>query len=304
MSAIQKTWRACLAAAVTATAVLASLVLVPAPAGAVSYQGDLLAKGPGSAYTQGGAVSLSGSEGATVTFTFQVKNTGTTLAQFKVEIVDYSQAEAQLYDGSLALRPLTTSGGYFTNPIAGGSAQVLTLKVKIPIDDPDYEHITAVVLYSNDGVTVLDYLSLVAEQAVPTSGTVPNDMFVKVGFQAPVGGQQGYQYMTAPTLSATGTATFNVTLKNSSAPSIRINFSVTDAACGHTLTVKDGSLNVTAAALAGTYQTPTLAQGAKRSLTVTMKSSAFVCPGAVFEARSDVPGYPTQVVNMLVNKAA
>ncbi|KRC54942.1 MULTISPECIES: hypothetical protein [unclassified Nocardioides] len=284
----------------------ASLVVVPA-AHAASHSAALVVKGPnGSAYTAGHAVSLAGKEGAVLAYTFQVRNTGTTLAQYRIDIQDWAGAQAQLYDGTLLLKPLASSpDGYYTKALPPGGNQTLTVKIPIPVGTDAYEHYSTVNLYATDGAFI-DSVFLVAEEPALLAGATSADLFLKNGSQLAVGGPgRTNQIVTAPTISGTQVATFTVTLQNSTAPSASIGFRLDNSyACGQVVTVKDGALDVTAAALAGTYLSPPLAKLGKRNLTVTVKNVAS-CAYVQLYARAKMPGGSFLQASVLeVNRAA
>lgn len=283
----------------------ASLAVVPS-ASAASHSGDLAVKGPGgSAYTRAFAVSLVGKEGATMTYTFQVRNTGTTLAQYRLNVTDWSGAQAQLYDGSLLLKPLASSpDGYYTKAIPAGGSQTLTLKIPIPVGTAQVEHYSGITLYGTDGYYIASR-NLIAEEPAVLTGSTATDLFVKQGGQLAVGGAGRYQAVTAPTISGTQSATFTATLQNSTGPTASIGFQVfnDESPCGQ-VTVKDGSVDVTAAALNGTYQTPPLAKLGKRNLTITVKNLASSCLRTHVTVRSRIPGGSYQQASILLaNKA-
>ncbi|KRA29683.1 MULTISPECIES: hypothetical protein [unclassified Nocardioides] len=286
-------------------ALAASLLIVP-PASAASHSGELLLRGPGaSAYTRGYAVSLVGKEGATMTYTFQVRNTGTTLAQYRININDWTGAQAQLYDGTLLLKPLASSpDGYYTKPIAPGGNQALTLKIPIPVGTAAVEHYSSVYLYGTDGY-VLDSRNLIAEEPAVLTGSTAQDLFVKNGGQLAVGGAgHPAQVMTAPTISGTQVAVFTATLQNSTAASTTIGFQLYDDGCAQVI-VKDGTLDVTAAARNGTYQTPSLAKLGKRNLTISVKNVLAGCPRGTVYVYSKLGAGPLQQQSILLaNKAA
>lgn len=281
----------------------ASLAVVPS-ASAASHNGDLAVKGPGgSAYTRAFAVSLVGKEGATMTYTFQVRNTGTTLAQYRLNVNDWSGAQAQLYDGSLLLKPLASSpDGYYTKPIPAGGNQTLTLKIPIPVGTAQVEHYSGITLYGTDGYYIASR-NLIAEEPAILAGSTANDLFVKQGGQLAIGGAgRPTQAITAPTISGTQVATFTAILQNSTGPSTSIGFQLFDDSCGQT-TVKDGSLDVTAAAKNGTYLTPPLAKGGKRNLTISVKNIGASCDRSLPTAYVRVGGNYLQPSILVVNKA-
>lgn len=282
----------------------ASLAAVP-PAAAASHSGELAVKGPGgSAYTRAFAVSQVGKEGATLTFTFQVRNTGTTLAQYRINISEPTGAQSQLYDGTLLLKPLASSpDGYYTKAITPGGNQTLTLKIPIPVGTATVQHYSTVSLYGTDGFFITSR-NLIAEEPAVLTGSTSTDLFVKNGGQLAVGGDgRPSQVMTAPTISGTQAAVFTATLQNSTTASASIGFHLFDDGCGQ-ITVRDGTLDVTAAARNGTYQTPPLARLAKRNLTVSVKNVAPACTRSHITVWSRIPGGSYEQSSILLaNKA-
>lgn len=306
---VLKKIRTALAVLVTGiVAVLAASLAVVPSASAASHSAALTVKGPnGSAYTGGHVVSLVGKEGAVMTYTFQVRNTGTTLAQYRINIQDWTGAQAQLYDGTLLLKPLASSpDGYYTKALPPGGTQVLTVKIPIPVGTAAYEHYSTVQLRGTDGFFI-DDAYLVAEEPAVLTGATPADLFLKNGSQLAVGGPGRLnQIMTAPTITGTQVATYTATLQNSTAASARIRFWLDNwNSCGQVVTVKDGAVDVTAAALAGTYLSPPLAKLGKRNLTVTVKNLGASCAFVQIYARAGVEGGSFSQTSVLeVNKAA
>lgn len=292
----------------SATAALAAAVgglsIAAAPAGAASTSAELQVKGPsGSSFTSGDMVSQVGKEGTALTFTVQVKNTGTDLAQYRVNVQGYG-VQPTVYDGSLALTPLTNSDGFYTKPLAAGKTQVLTVKFTIPVGDPAYSNDVAVYLYSTN-YYYIDQATLRGEEAAAAGGVSAADMFVKAGSQLAVGGTRDNQIATHTTVSPTTTATYTVTLQNNGTYPNSIVFQLYDYGCGYTTVVKDGTVVVTAAAMAGTYQTPVLAKAAKRTLTVTVKPTATACAGVQTYLYARAADYSSSHVAYLrTNKAA
>lgn len=289
----------------TAAVLAASLAVVPA-ASAASHTGQLAVRGPGnSAYTRGPNVSLAVKEGATATFTIQVRNTDTTLAQYKVRVTD-DPGLAQLYDGSLLLKPLASSpDGYYTKPLSPGGTQTLTVKIPVPVGTSTYRHRAVITLYGTDGDWI-DDLSLIAEEPAVLKGSTAADIFVKSGGQLAVGGEDHFQVATAPTITGNQVATFTVTLQNSTGPTNPIGFELAPywSFCGAVMVVKDGALDVTAKALDGTYRTPPLAKAGKRVLTITIKNITSACTYMAPYASPKLPGgLIKQQVVLNVNKA-
>ena len=119
--------------------------------------------------------------------------------------------------------------------------------------------------------------------ATNQTGTKRNDLFLKAGSQPFVGGSFTPQFETANAIKVGNTATYTLRLKNDGAAPAAIGLDDTGTfGCGSpsnfTLTIKQGTQNVTAAVLAGSYNTGTLAPGAKKELKVMVKLvSATTC---------------------------
>ena len=277
---------------VCALATLGLVALGAQPAAAASQTGELRVRGPGgTAYTKSAFNSQVGSVGATLTYTFEVVNTDTTVAQYHLFVQDDVNVPSSLYDGSLFLTPLASSpDGYYTKALAPGGAQPLTLKVKVPASvGGQHAYTTNIYLYSTDGNFITN-LVLFHNEAAPMPQTTPYDMYTKNGSQKAIGWSLNHtQILTAGTISATGTATFTVTLQNDGVGPARIYFGIADSgSCGNmTVTVKDNTTNVTTAAFNGVYVTPLLAHAAKKNLTVSVKSSSNLCPDGVWSIASN-----------------
>lgn len=271
-----------------AVLVLLASVLTASPSSAASTGGKLLIKGPGSVYSSSNAnvppyayVSENVGPGATDQFELQVKNTGETLAQFNLKLFNFGPlpATADLYTGSVFLTPLAQGpDGYYTAPIQPGKTQALTLKVKIPAGSPQGSEIVGITLNSTDGTFITGAYAQTDVKA-PTYGTSNHDVFFKQGSQAFVGGSVDDQVATSPALALNGSAAFSVKLQNDGATPTTIRGGLGGGAphCS-TIVVKDGTTDVTAAVLAGTYTTPVLAVHGAKTLAVTVKRTAASCP--------------------------
>ncbi len=286
----------------------ASLVLTSPTAFAVSYDGDLRIRGPvNTALTQGPFVSQSASIGSTVAYTFDVKNTGTTIAQFRFHIANMSASKMKLFDNNVDVTALAVDeDGYITRAISPGRSVSLIGRVFVAPGTVDWTHVTDVLLFATDG-EILDTVSAITEEAAPASGGTGYDMKVANGGQKPVGHSQTSQVMTAGTLSNTGTATFTVTLKNNSTRNGQIFFWIQEAGpCANfAISVRQGFTNVTAAALTGAHHTNTLRPGNSVTLSVSVKTSGpNPCPYNYWTISSGPLPQPTeQYSHVLTNRA-
>jgi hypothetical protein len=246
---------------------------VSSPTYAASHSGRLQIKGPGSVYSGPGAlVAEAVGAGTTDQFQLQVVNTGSELAQYNIKLLRVGlPANSGLYTGSLALTPLAAGpDGYYTAQIAPGKSQSFTLKVEVPSGTPQGSIDNYVVLYATDG-TQLGYDIAQTEIKAPTYGATAADVFAKQGSQPYVGGSVNGQITSSPATSVGGSATYTVKLQNNGpVPAAVFGRLSTWLDCS-TIVVKDGTVDVTAALLNGTYATPVLAVHAAKTLSVTMK---------------------------------
>lgn len=233
--------------------VLLAATLVASPAQAASHDGHLTVRGPGSLYSgfpgAGGEVSLAVVAGGTATFSVQVVNHGSALAQFNVRVTGTDSSggpgvhRISVLKGTLDVSRLTArDDGYYTGALAPGKAEVLTVKVQVPKGTPQQSLFTAVELRSTDG-TAIGHGSLITE--VPGVGNTQADIYARQGSQLYVGGSLD-QIATSAAVRKGSTVTFNVKAQNDSAAtkSMAVFFD-REPLCG-TFTVKDGSTDITA----------------------------------------------------------
>lgn len=260
--------------AVAFSSAVAAAVLAAVPAHAASHQGDLLVKGPGSsANTQGPNVTLTGAPGETVTYTFSVKNTGTTLAQYRIQ--EDGALPMDVYKGSLILTPLAGSAdGYYTVALNPGQSEVFSAKVKVPsvisVDDQSMweNHVN---LFATDGA-FLDAVYLYTNQSVAT-GTGAYSATLTQGGQKPIGGMHSEQAITGPTIAMTGNMTYTLVLRNKStwetwSPNLRVD---TNSCGGFTVAVKNGITDITGSLTNGNVRNFVLKPGQQVSLAITVK---------------------------------
>jgi len=262
--------------------------LVASPAGAASHAGALRIKGLGSVYSGSfSVVAETVAPNATDTFELQVVNTGTELAQYNVKafLSGTIPATVDITAGSLSLKPLVSGpDGYYTSPIAPGKTLALNLKITIPAGSPQGSVYGRVDLSATDGA-FLDRVTGLTEVKAPTYGTTGYDLFAKHASQTSyVGGSLSAQAAASPAISVGSSTTFNIKLQNDGAAPGRVGGLLdVDATCSD-ITVKDGSADVTAAMLAGTYLTPVLAVHGSKALTVTFKRFTLTGCGVFDEA--------------------
>ncbi|MDT4940530.1 MAG: hypothetical protein QOJ34_619 [Pseudonocardiales bacterium] len=279
-----------------ATAILATgiglVAAVPASADPPPPSGYLLSKSTGSYYSLTAFTDLSARPGSTVSFAYQIVNNGQTDSQYRIVLFAPSQPAA-LYVSQTptGTAQLVKSNVYYTPPIAAGKTFPLTIKVTVPSGGMDIAYGGQLDLQDPSvpfdptrfDNTALDRAFPTAVRAAPTAGTTNQDLFLSTGAQPRVGGSCCDPDPAAgvfhPTLSSSaikvGSAvSFTLRLQNDgTAPSaIPLHPEIFgDLGCTANVTIRTGFTDVSSAVLAGTYVTPSLAPGAHRDFTVTVK---------------------------------
>lgn len=200
--------------AVSAMAVAA--FVVASPAGAVSYQGELLAK-DGSYFVQDGIVSASVAAGGTATYTVEVKNTGSVASQYLLGGYFYTDGTMQVLDGSLDVTQSAIPEGYYTPLIKAGAVHVFTVKIKLfstaTIDTTERAGVT---LYSTDEQVILGSVSLYTNRASGTTkGSGGADLYVSTTGQNAVESQpDAFHFQAGQAMKPKGTTKFTVKVQN------------------------------------------------------------------------------------------
>ncbi len=263
-----------------------SLIVIGLAASANATGGEhgvLLIHGPGTGFTRGDSiVSITTTPGGTATFTLEVKNTGTDTAQYNLTMSNNVFWCANTCDlptltlttGSVIGTPLALSAnGYFTPPIAAGKTATFTLKATLPKSAVGGSDWVQQLALNDTAQHALDNEAMV-ENATATKATAGDDQIVTgSGGQKPFISPDTYTYTTDPSLAPGGRSTYSVKLENDGAVPTQIGYYLsTDPACvaDFPASVKVGTVDVTAAALAGTYKTPVLTTGRSTTLTVTI----------------------------------
>jgi len=282
-----------------AIAAAATLAFGVAPAHAAP-SGYWLAKGTGSIYSKNSIVNLGVIPGGTAkTFYFKIVNTAPTAESFKINMTPSSSGTWSLYKGYTEV-----PNEYVTPAIAPGRTLSLKIKVTLPAGLPQGEYTTNLAL--RDPVTNNFIDSVTADaNATNQTGTKRNDLFLKTGSQPYVGGSFSNQFETANAIRVGNTATFTLRLKNDGAAPAAIGLNdVPNFSCpsNFSVTIKQGTQNVTAAVLAGSYNTGTLAPGVKKDLRVTIKLvSATTCQGVYYGFTASGPdGDITQYAHVII----
>jgi len=256
---------------------IAGLLLTP-PAEAASHDGALRIRGPGIYYSGSAtAVETTVAAGSTSTFDVKVVNTGTTSAQFNLQVLlsGTIPGSARLSGGLFGLFPLVAGpDGYPTGSIAAGQSLALKLKVTIPSASPQGSVFASVHLMSTDG-TYLDQVTGLTEVKAPTYGTTAFDLFLKNASQSSfIGGSLNGQVAGSAALQLGSSTTFDIRLQNDGTAPARIRGHLDPEGPCATFTVKDGFTDVTASMVAATYLTPVLAVHAYKSLKVVVKRTS------------------------------
>jgi hypothetical protein len=272
----------CALAAFAALLVAALLVAGLKPAVAASTDGEIQIKGVGSTYVKNHSAGVAVDAGRTANYSIKVVNRGLSLAQFKIKAAhQYDPSTAKMFSGTTDVTSLTySSDGFITGPIAPGDAVLLKLAVTLPGNaDADNRSQEVVTLQSTANAYIGQVTSDTTRTA-PANGTTAWDAFARAGYEPYVGGS-AYSVAYAAPLKPGQTAVFTIRLKNdgTSPSTIGLHTHQSFPCASFTVQVKDGTADVTAAAQAGTYVTPTLAAGRYRDLKVrvTLGGGTPVC---------------------------
>ncbi len=261
---------------------------VGAPAQAASHDGILASRGGGSLYSgepgDGGQAILAAAAGSSATYSIEVINAGSQLAQYDVKIAP-GNAEPQIVTvtkGSTVITGLALSAdGYYTAPIAPGKAEVLTVKVAVPKGTPKSTLDTNVELLALDG-THLSWSQL--STVIPGIGTSLADIYARQGNQTYVGPSQT---ASSPAVAKGGSVTFNIKVQNdgTTTQAVGVFIDGNQPVCG-TWTIKDGSTDITSrfvnnGSTVQGYPTPTLKPGASKVLNAIYKRTSATGCGTV-----------------------
>jgi hypothetical protein len=283
--------------------------------------GELLIKGPGTAYTTGAEpyVALENTAGSTNTFGLEVKNTGAATAQFNIRLNNQSFTCAPgcptpavvISQGGLNATPLVLgSNGYFTAPIAPGKTIAYTLKVTIPKGLIGSGSIYTILELDDTAHTVISYGFFVSN-VTQTKGTTGNEEFVAGSSgQKPLSYSNTLpDYVTNAAVKLGATSVFTVKLQNDSTTAAQVQYHLVDGsncAAYFPATVKAGTTDITSLALSGNYVSPLLAPGKNVSLTVTVKyvATPLNCTGSTDVWQSQTVGTGGETVYLGTNAIA
>lgn len=292
-------WSSTRAGAVVSAAALVVGVIaaVPTPAWAAGGEmGELGIKSSGTVYAAPYAAPIVvTTAGGTATFTFEVVNTGTVTSQYNLH-ADVASVSCDpsgcpspvlaVTAGSTTITPsITGNNGYYTVPVAAGKTATYTLKVTTPRTGvPDNLYQAGITLSDTAGTQLSNESALV--EIAATTGTAANDQFVNGAGQSTVRAPEtlfnSVVGASSQIVAAGQGATYTVKLQNDGAVPAAITYHLSElmgCAASFGANVKVGRTDVTARALAGTYETPVLAHGKSTTLTVklTLLSSPRPC---------------------------
>jgi hypothetical protein len=285
--------------AAVAICTLATLVGGMTPAHAAA-SANLLMKATGSVYTADDEVYLGMTPtGGSKSWSLKIVNTGDNFQQFKVSIQGSpdSFSAVSLFDGSTSV-PVP----YYTKVIGPGGSAVLTLKIFVANGAPQNHYAAQVDIKDPETNTVVDTGFAVATATYQT-GIKRNDLFLKTGSQPFVGGSIN-QIESSTAIKVGSTATFTLRIKNDGAsPANAIGLKWVSGGCApsYSVTVKQGTTDVSTAVKNGTYATGLLNPGAKVELKVQIKQlSAASCTSTYFHFTTSGPdGFITQRAHVL-----
>jgi hypothetical protein len=274
--------------AATASSVVA---FAATPAWGASTQGTLLVRGSGALYSPSGAtIDAVVRPGASASFSLQVKNTGPSLAQYRVKIdtnttdpETLSLKAASVEVSSLAL----SADGYVTSPIAAGKTLILPMKVTTPTTTPDASPrwINTVTLFDLTNTQQLAFADTYTEGTSTASTGSPRDEYVTGPGQLPLAEHNADSFADesgAPAMKVGSSATFTAKVSNHSATPAQSYLELHDfGSCNavFAITVKSGATNITSPVeQTQTYLTPVMAPG--KTLTFTFGFKLVTAPTA------------------------
>jgi uncharacterized repeat protein (TIGR01451 family) len=245
-------------------------------------------KATGSLYTEAaGLITGMVPTGASKSWSLKIVNTGDNIQQFKVTVQPpgSSDVSVSLFNGYKGV-PFP----YYTEPIAPGGSAVLTLKIYLAEGTPQSTYAAVVDIRDPETNAILRNVQPQAAATYQT-GTLRNDFFLKTGSQPFVGGSNS-QLESSAAIKVGQTATFTLRLKNDGAsPSTPVMLSSQPPeSCpeNFSVTVKQGTTDVSTAFSNGTYTTGTFNPGAKLEFKVQIKQlSAAVCGDTGVQFRAD-----------------
>jgi uncharacterized repeat protein (TIGR01451 family) len=295
---------------VAAVAVAAVALVAPGAASATAEQGLLLIHGVGTAYASTAAVSSVfvsnvATAGGSVTYSFEVKNTGQSPAQYLLfadEVNDICPfgctapvvtVKAGTVGGTLAMGP----NGYYTDPILAGSVATYSLTVKLTKDPSHYdEHWVEIDLDDTAGnllgsaLAITEVTGAKDDSAYDTVMTAPSEK--SISSVNPNVTDLATYVPAAMKINTSVALTVKLLNDSSLTQPVYYLFQLDNesqcAAQAYPWTAKTGSFaDVTAGVAAGTYHTQPLGPGKSETLTLTIK----------YTGSGECPRFPAQFLS-------
>ena len=281
--------------AALALAGAAGLVAAGPASGTPTPIGVFYFKPAGSSYfTWTGPVAQGVAPGASTTLQAKLVNVGDAAGQFEISLDQFSGGPFSpegLYPPTVTMSvngKVVPSDGWITPVIEPGAGQVVSVKVTVPrfVSPSGGYGLDIDETLPGTGGGSAQFFSVYVAQS---SGSSPADVFVKSYPQPFVGGwvfgnppdNGDYPGESLNVIKHGMTASAIVRLQNDGQTAGPITlraddlcaFTTTSALSTWPITVTDGLKNVTAAVVAGTYTTPSLAPNAHRDLRLTVKNN-------------------------------
>ncbi|MEZ0578429.1 choice-of-anchor D domain-containing protein [Nocardioides sp. MH1] len=198
-------------------------------------------------------------------------------------------ATAQVWSTGVGAHVLPTdgAGNFVTGTILPAKTVTYELRVTPTVAGQVTSAVDVSLLSSVDGL--IEKVSTQTNTAAPLNGTSGFELFATQGSQPMIGGPVDGQTASSPALNVGQSASFRVRLKNNgtTAHPIGLRVGETDGCSGSfTVTVKAGTTVITAAAVAGSYVTPSLGAGKYKDITVVVKRIAVACPAKRIRVQS------------------
>jgi hypothetical protein len=239
--------------------------------------------------------------GATATYKVGILNESSTAQTYRLALTPGAPAQVWTTGFRAAELPKDEGGVYTTPSVAPHKVLALALKVT-PGQALEPADLT---LLSADGGQIE---SVRTETNLPAAaGTTSYELFAKQGTDPFIGGPGVARTATGPGLNLNQTATYTLRLENDGSAASTVGLKVTDLdGCAGSFkpTVKVGAKDITAAALAGTYRTPSLQPSKYTTVKVAVKRIAAGCPSMRLKVQSlGGLGSPIRTSYLLTNAA-
>lgn len=236
-------------AVVAAGAMAAGLAVAASPAGAVTEDGQVLAKEVGSAYSPDLLMYGVAPTGKSAVYFYEIKNTGNVQTQYQMSVVPQrGTATWQIFAGTTPV----TEAKFYTPPVAPGGVYQFTVHGTPPSGGLTGSTNASLQVEIPDTGTFIAFTDMYLFQQSAFTGTDDPDFFVKNGTQPWVAATNGAE--ESPAVTPGKSAKFSVRIQNDLTTSnpLRLFFdqSTDGAGCtsaDFTAQVKLGSKDITSA---------------------------------------------------------